>query len=332
MSSARRPYITQLISAVGRESPTLKACIEGEWYRGNNPDIDPAQVDLYQHWLAHGVNEGRLPCEDSLCLLERLMQERMTRPVPQSNATPASPSATARSRPAAAAAAPETIRIVCATRAERESFYSATALGRSLSLHRPPAVDLRLFAANTQGLSSVYNTAIAESSSDCEILLFLHDDVHLCDFHWADRLREGLSAFDVIGLAGNRRRVPGQPAWGMTDQKLTGDARGNYSGTVAHGRGFPPDSIDVFGPSGQSVALLDGVFLAVRAQTLHSKSLRFDERFEFHFYDLDFCRQVSRAGLTMGTWPISVVHESKGAYASSSWRRGYEAYLEKWGD
>jgi Glycosyltransferase like family len=329
---SRRPYITQLIIAVGRESPTLKACIESEWYRENNPDIDPAQLDLYQHWLAHGANEGRLPCEDCLCLLERLMQERMNRPAPQAKGAPASSSATVRSQPTAAVVEPEKIRIVCATRQERESFYSATALGRSLSLYRPPAVDLRLFPANTQGLSSVYNVALTESASESEILLFVHDDVHLCDFHWADRLREGLFAFDVIGLAGNRRRVPGQPGWGMTDQKLTGDARGNYSGTVAHGRGFPPDSIDVFGPSGQSVALLDGVFLAVRSQTLQSKSLRFDERFAFHFYDLDFCRQVSQAGLTMGTWPISVVHESKGAYASSSWRRGYEIYLEKWGD
>lgn len=222
--------------------------------------------------------------------------------------------------------------MICATRKDREAFHSQTALGRSLALQRPPGVELRLFAENTQGLASVYNTAIAESSGEREILLFIHDDVHLCDFHWADRLRDGLRTFDIVGLAGNRRRVPGQPGWGMLNETLNAEERENCSGTVAHGKGFPADSVDVFGPSGQRVALLDGLFIAVNSETLQARSLRFDERFDFHFYDLDFCRQAERAGLAMGTWPISVVHESQGGYVSDGWRRGYDAYLQKWGD
>ena len=317
--TARRPDISRLISAVGRDSPTLRSCIESDWYRKDNPDISAAPADLYRHWLAHGADEGRLPCDDPLSLLEKLMQERMSRP--------ASPPATASAAPAT-----ETIRVVCATRKDREDFYSATALGKSLSLYRPPAVELRLFAGNTLGLSAVYNMAIEESAGEQEILLFVHDDLHLCDFHWAGRLREGLAAFDIVGLAGNRRRVPGQPGWGMTDEKLTAEQRGNLSGIVAHGKGFPAESVNVFGPPGQRVALLDGLFLAVRSRTLQSKSLRFDERFDFHFYDLDFCREAERAGLAMGTWPIAVVHESRGGYVSDSWRQGYERYLEKWGD
>jgi len=232
----------------------------------------------------------------------------------------------------ASAAAPLRIRVICATRADRETFFSSTALGKSLSLHRPPDVELRLFPRNDQGLPSVYNTAIAESAREPVILLFIHDDVHLCDFHWPERLREALSTFDVIGLAGNRRRVPGQPGWGITDEKFTMDKRANLSGAVAHGPGFPPRSVDVFGPSRQQVVLLDGLFIAVRSDALQAKSLHFDERFDFHFYDLDFCRQAEQSGLTMGTWPISVVHESPGGYASDGWRRGYDRYVEKWGD
>lgn len=332
----RRPDLARLIYAVaGVDSQLLRSALASQWYIERNPDIFAARCDPYQHWLTQGVNEGRLPCDDPLELLEKLMRERMSRPAAQaqpavaaSTATPGAARATARAVPAE----PEKIRVICATRQDREAFYSATALGKSLSLYRPPAVELRLFAGNSLGLSAVYNTAIAESAAEREILLFVHDDVHLCDFHWADRLREGLGAFDVVGLAGNRRRLPGQPGWGMTDEKLNGDDPGNYSGVVAHGRGFPADSVDVFGPPGQSVALLDGLFLAVRSQALQSKSLRFDERFDFHFYDLDFCRQAESAGLTMGTWPIAVVHESKGSYVSAGWRRGYQSYLEKWGD
>jgi GT2 family glycosyltransferase len=222
------------------------------------------------------------------------------------------------------------IRVVCATRKDRDGFFSMTALGKSLNLHRPPEVEVRLFPSNEQGLPAVYNTAIAESVRDDIILLFAHDDIHLCDFHWAERLREALSAFDVVGLAGNRRRLPRQPGWRFIDEKLTSDSRDNLSGKVAHGSGYPAASISAWSPSGQDVKLLDGLFLAARSATLQSKELRFDERFQFHFYDLDFCRQAEQAGLRMGTWPISVIHESVGAFTGDGWQRGYERYLEKW--
>jgi hypothetical protein len=227
---------------------------------------------------------------------------------------------------------PARMRLVCATRKDRDGFFSDTPLGRSLSLHRPAGVELRLFPRNTQGLPAVYNTAISESIADDAILVFLHDDVHLCDFHWAQRLASGLSVFELVGLVGNRRRVASQPGWLFIDEALTRDSREHLSGAVAHGRGLIPDSIDVFGPAGQPVKLLDGLLLAVSTATLRSRPLRFDERFDFHFYDLDFCRQAERAGVTMGTWPVSVIHESKGSFASDGWRRSYETYLDKWGE
>jgi len=245
---------------------------------------------------------------------------------------PVTPSAGQALPATAPAAEPLRIRVICATRADRDGFFSSTALGRSLTLHRPQGVEVRLFPRNEQGLPSVYNTAIGESAHDRVALVFVHDDVYLCDFHWADRLREALTAFDIVGLVGNRRRLPGQPGWGFIDEKFTLDKRVHLSGTVGHGDGFPPETIDVFGPSNQKVVLLDGLFIAARSEALQSKSVRFDERFDFHFYDLDFCRQAERSGLTMGTWPISVVHQSRGGFASDGWRRGYDAYLEKWGD
>ena len=222
------------------------------------------------------------------------------------------------------------IRVVCATRADRDGFFSTTALGKSLNLHRPPEVEVRLFPSNRQGLPVVYNTAISESSRDDVILLFVHDDIHLCDFHWAERLQEGLSAFDVVGVAGNRRRIPRQPGWRFIDEKLTSDSRDNLSGMVGHGSGYPAARVSAWSSSGQNVKLLDGLFLAARSGTLLSKDLRFDERFDFHFYDLDFCRQAEQAGLRMGTWPIAVIHESVGEFAGDGWQRGYESYLEKW--
>jgi Glycosyltransferase like family len=251
-------------------------------------------------------------------------------PAPRAAASPVPGAPTDPTGTHAQPTASATIRIVCATREDRDGFYASTALGRSLKLHRPAAVDVRLFPGNTRGLPSVYNIAIDEATRDPAILLFVHDDVHLCDLHWADTLRRGLEDFDIIGLAGNRRRLPMQPGWAFVDEKLTLDKRVHLSGTVAHGRGFPAEIVEVFGPSGQRVALLDGLFLAASSHTLAAMSLRFDERFEFHFYDLDFCRGAEQAGLSMGTWPISVVHESAGDFTSERWRLGYETYLEKW--
>lgn len=220
-------------------------------------------------------------------------------------------------------------RIVCATRETIDGFHANTALGRSLSLYES-LYELRLFPSNTTGLPLAYNTAIRESVTDPAILIFVHDDVHLLDFYWPTRIYQGLAKFDILGLAGNRRRVDRQPAWRYVDDKFTPDSRDNLSGVVAHGRNWPADQIAAYGPPGHEVKLLDGVMLAAHSTTLIGKNLLFDEAFDFHFYDLDICRTAEQRGLRMGTWGISIMHESNGAFDTPTWRQGYERYLAKW--
>ena len=77
---------------------------------------------------------------------------------------------------------------------------------------------------------------------------------------------------------------------------------------------------------------MDGLFLAADSEVLNRAGVRFDEQFAFHFYDMDFCRQVEQKGLRMGTWPIAVVHESGGNFSSPGWREGYARYLQKYPD
>ena len=72
--------------------------------------------------------------------------------------------------------------------------------------------------------------------------------------------------------------------------------------------------------------------LIADSATLIAHDLRFDPRFRFHFYDMDFCRQAELKGLRMGTWPISVVHKSGGSYGGPAWQESYRAYLDKYGD
>ncbi len=221
-------------------------------------------------------------------------------------------------------------RFVCATRKTRDYFFESTALGRSLSLYLFPSVELKLFDNNSKGLPYLYNKAIDESKTDPAVLIFIHDDVHLCDFFWTEKILAALKVFEVVGLVGNKRRVPKQPSWAFIDDRYTWDSPEHFSGVVGHGNGFPPQNVSFFGPPCQQVKLLDGLMLVCNSNTLTSKELRFDERFDFHFYDLDFCRQAELKNIKMGTWPISVIHESGGDVGSDEWRSAYLKYLSKW--
>jgi GT2 family glycosyltransferase len=229
-------------------------------------------------------------------------------------------------------AIPNKIRVVCATRETAERFPTDTALGRSLSLRRFQGLETRLFASNSTGLSRVYNVAIEESRKDPAVLVFAHDDIYLTDFYWTREILGGIKSFDVVGVAGNKRRVPRQPSWLFVDEQFTPDDEANLSGIVGHGEGFPPANLSVFGPPMQRVVQLDGLILWSNSAVLHKASLRFDERFDFHFYDLDFCREAQKRGLILGTWPLSVVHRSAGNYSGAAWEDAFRVYQRKWGD
>jgi len=224
------------------------------------------------------------------------------------------------------------VKLIVATRSSEQDFYTTTATGRSLAFHKPPFIEVRLFPNNTEGLPTVYNRAIHESSKDPATLIFAHDDLHILDFYWFYRITAGLKKFSVIGLAGNRRRVPRQPSWAFVDTNLTWDAPENLSGVVGHGKSFPPSNLSFFGSPRQQVVLLDGLLLASESETLLTNNLMFDERFKFHFYDLDFCRQAEMKKITCGTWDLSLIHESNGNLGSDAWNASYQQYLEKWGD
>ncbi len=224
------------------------------------------------------------------------------------------------------------MKFVVATRLNENDFYQQSATGRSLSLYKYPFVQVRLFPENTIGLPKIYNIAIEESKSDPCVLIFCHDDLHLTDYFMCDQILAGLKKFQILGVAGNKRRAPNQPAWCHLDCRFIGDRPENLSGIVGHGNGFPPQILSTFGPTCQKVKLLDGLFLAAFSKTLIKYNLRFDERFDFHFYDLDFCRQAEAAGVICGTWSLSLIHESGGNPYTDGWRKSYEQYIQKWGD
>jgi hypothetical protein len=223
----------------------------------------------------------------------------------------------------------ERLLVVSATRLSATQFRNNSALGISL---RRLAGDDRIRQAvtfeNRTGLPELYNRQI-RSNPEIDNLVFIHDDVWIEDPFIVDRVAEGLARFDIIGVAGTRRRLPRQPSWMFLDEQWTRDEPQHLSGRVGHGA-HPFGELSVYGPIPAPCELLDGVLLAARKSTLIQNDVFFDPRFAFHFYDMDFCRTARAKGLRLATWPIGLTHQSGGNPGSQSWRDSYRIYLDKW--
>jgi GT2 family glycosyltransferase len=222
------------------------------------------------------------------------------------------------------------ITIISATRHPEAAFWRETHLGKSLSSFTAYRLTTRIAFENTEGLAACYNRAIARCA-ESDIMVFMHDDVMFADFYWIDHLLAALSRFDIVGVAGTTRRAPGQDRWFWAEHPAYKEDGTLLSGYIGNGDGLPC-KVSAFGPVGRACVLLDGVFLAARKSTFAKGGLAFDERFAFHFYDLDLCRQATARGLKLGTAAISLVHQSEGAYTSEAWTTARQSYFEKWRD
>lgn len=223
------------------------------------------------------------------------------------------------------------IDVICATRLSASDFWQNSPLGVSLlRIQHDDRLIPQITFLNQRGLPEIYNAGIAATDRD-SMLVFIHDDVWIDDYFLADRVMAGLRSYDVIGVAGNRRRVPAQPAWAFINDRFTWDDRANLSGSIAHGT-TPFGQVGYFGAVPAECELLDGVFLAVKAATLVEKGVLFDRQFDFHFYDMDFCRSARQSGLRLGTWPICLTHQSDSAFGTPKWIEKYHIYIQKWGN
>jgi GT2 family glycosyltransferase len=230
------------------------------------------------------------------------------------------------------------VRIVTVTARNQVEFWGMTLLGQSLRLFpKKPGLEVSVLLENSgrrrRGLAALYNTFF-QSGFAGEILLFVHDDVYVHDWHLSQRLNDAAAEYDVVGLAGNTQPDYDEPSWALAWNRAR-HPRGwqpleYFSGVVAHivgGRTV----LSEYGPAPRDCGLLDGLLLAVDADRALETGVRFDPQFEFHFYDLDFCRTCHANGMRIGTWPIAVTHGSPGDFASPEWKASRDRYLRKWG-
>jgi hypothetical protein len=230
-----------------------------------------------------------------------------------------------------------TVRIISATTKDRNNFEQYSLLGRSL-LNFPSCsrLELNIFFSNygekRLGLSEIYNRFLHEEYKE-EILLFVHDDVFINDWHIVHRLNDAVRYYDVVGIVGNTNPDFDEPSWNLAWDRVkypNGLQPDEYkAGTLCHiNQGGIIRSY--YGETPQTCKLLDGLFLALDTERILESSIKFDEQFDFHFYDLDFCRACLSKNLILGTWPIAVTHDISADFNSPEWISAKEKYLLKW--
>ncbi|MDD2880961.1 MAG: tetratricopeptide repeat protein [Rhodoferax sp.] len=222
--------------------------------------------------------------------------------------------------------------VVSASKLSEYAFWAQSALGLSIKrlVQQGENISVDIAFQNARGLPEIFNAAIERAHPE-DILVFMHDDVWIDEYNFSQTVAAGLKKFDVIGVAGNKRRLPNQPAWCFVDQNFTWDDKNNLSGHVGHGvNAF--GQLSNFGEVPSACELLDGVFIAARKSTLITSKVQFDPQFAFHFYDVDFCRTARESGLTLGTWSVHLTHQSGGAFGGEIWSSNFFEYKKKWND
>lgn len=213
------------------------------------------------------------------------------------------------------------IRIVSCTRGQ----FVGTELYKSLSrFTHLPFFKVQVFENNTKGLSYCYNQAI-ESAGD-ETLVFVHDDMEITDHWWFKQIDVGLQQWDMVGVAGNAKRIHGQLSWAVADKTGRLINQQHWSGAVEQ-----PGGWGLYSEPWKSVELIDGCLMAARARTFIENNIRFDEQFEFHHYDVDISRQFREKDLTIGVVGLSTVHHSQNKL-DALWLKSCDQYLNKWGE
>jgi GT2 family glycosyltransferase len=188
----------------------------------------------------------------------------------------------------------------------------------------------RFFEHNTRGLPACYNEVLAERAGRNEVIVFAHDDILIGDISLREKITGEIEdGAAIVGVAGSSVFIVSPPdritLWRHPDKRHnSGSCEFIYPGNdgIAH---YVPNP---YGETPRRCVVLDGMLMAVAANRIGD--IRFDERFEFHFYDLDFCLSAHRAGLKLITTNLYTSHASKGDFGGPTFQKTQAIFREKW--
>lgn len=215
--------------------------------------------------------------------------------------------------------------VVCTGHTEEDFKYRSETYKFIKDNDLVPNVDFTVLYENKDGLSSVYNKFLTEKCRG-RIVVFIHDDIKL-GYHFRTLTRELNDAhdqFDIVGLAGATKLSLSTPTLWHIMQK-------GASGSVGHIQNGL-SQMSNYGYTPCKCITVDGLFISVNVDAILKSGHRFDERFRFHHYDIDFCIQADKCGLKIGTWPIWVTHLSPGltSFEKNDWKKSNELFCQKY--
>jgi hypothetical protein len=220
-------------------------------------------------------------------------------------------------------------RFICATRMTEKGFWENSALVKYLSECGDTQRCEFSFAYDFTGnMCAYYNDAASSKNGDL-ILIFIMDHIGLIDPGWRTKLDAALLQFNVVGIRGNSDLTDGQPMWWLEELKR-GSTTLSGSATIETMGGRTESKL---GPSPLACKVLEPGFIAVRAKDLYEAEVDFDPNMGQSFLALDFCRSASKAGLSIGTWPIHISDASalvSPLVHAENWSDYFLKYREKW--
>lgn len=230
------------------------------------------------------------------------------------------------------------VLLVSATRSETFEEFLQRPLARCLNTlcdkrYDKSQFDFEIVKNNKDGLPKVYNRFLNEENKN-KILLFVHDDIEIHDLNVVEKLNE--SPWDITGLAGGGTfEFKDKNLWHICSK------RESQSGSVSHPLCWQENGelkVDYakqiatpFGPWPKRCLVLDGLFLAVNVEKALQVGWTFDERHEFHHYDISSCLIANEKKLTMGTYPIFIFHHGLGnSFLTPEWENSNEIFKKSW--
>jgi hypothetical protein len=185
--------------------------------------------------------------------------------------------------------------------------------------------DYYFFEGNRRGLPECYNEYLDRLAGTDRILVLVHADVTIADVFVQEKLTDAAKTFNIVGLAGSSKfdlhvQTP-HYAWPVWPREC-------LSGAVEQVGDNGLTAWFYLGPTPRRCVVMDGLFLAIDMLTIGP--VRFDPRFTFHLYDIDFCLTAHFANLVLGTTNVYVQHASAGSYTTPAYRQALQEFRAKW--
>ena len=230
-------------------------------------------------------------------------------------------------------------RIIIPTQKTKADFEKTTTyLCLSEIMKTYDNCDLLVASENRIGLSQLYQTAIEDAEENVDYILFMHDDLEIHDHFMFKKLLKAHEQYDIVGLAGATSQnysKDGPTVWHLCREKPE-HARGIVGHYIPKGfNGVTEAHVNsaYFGPTPGRVVVIDGLFMSIKLSKILPGRALFDKMFTFHHYDLAMCcNAIDDHKMTIGVWPIYVVHHGLGEFAHDPiWQDHNKKFKAKFG-